>query len=89
MHEMPCSSPSSTPPLFDADDEDIPELVQNISEIHTLYPPQLSPSDEEADKEVAQICHMPVYYQIRWLTSHHHHYYTYHALDSIDEQLPK
>ena len=52
------------PPLCDSEDEDIPELVPNVSGKHILYPPQLSPSDEEADKEVTQICKAPVYYHL-------------------------
>ena len=49
-------------PPSDSDDEDIPELVPNVSGVHTLYPPKQSPSDEEADKEVTQICKALVYY---------------------------
>ena len=86
---MPCSSPSSMHTASDENEEDIPELVLNVSEIHTLYPPQLSPSDEEADKEVAQMCQAPVYYRVKSLTSRHHCYYTYHILDKIDERISK
>ena len=50
-----------------SDEENIPELVLNISGSHILYLPMLTPSDEEADKEVAQICKTPVYYHIRSL----------------------
>ena len=56
---------------------------------HILYQPKLSPSDEEADKEVAQVCKVPVYYHIRSLTRRRHRYYTYNMLDSIDKKLLK
>ena len=62
--ETLCSSASSTPTKPDMDDEDIPELVTNTP-LHTLYPPVQSPSDEEADREVAAICSAPVYYRVR------------------------
>ena len=86
---MPCSSPLSTPPPSDSDDEDIPELVPNVSAVHKLYPPNQSPSDEEADKEVAQICKVPVYYRLCSLRSCHSRYYTNDSLDTIDEWLHK
>lgn len=79
-----CSLPLSTPPHSDTDKDNIPELVLNTSGAHILYPPQLSPSDEEADKEVAQICKAPVYYRLWSLTSHRCRYYTYNSLDTID-----
>ena len=50
--ETPCPSPSSTPTHSSTDGEEVPQLVPNI-ETHVLYPPALSPSDEEADAEVA------------------------------------
>ena len=89
MQGTPYSSPLSMPPPCDSEDEDILELVPNISGTHVLYPPQLSPSDEEADQEVAQICKAPVYYQLQSLTSCHHRYYMYNCLDSIDEKIQK
>ena len=46
----------------------------------------LSPSDEEADREVAEICKAPIYYRVRSRTTKRHRYYTYDALDYIAEQ---
>ena len=37
-----------------------------------LYPPVLSPSDEEADREVAAICSAPVYYRVRSRNNRRH-----------------
>ena len=45
---MPCSSASSTPMQHNSDQEDIPELVDD-KQVHVLYPPKQTPSDEEAD----------------------------------------
>ena len=67
-----------------SDHEDIPDLVEN-KPLHVLYPPVQSPSDEEADQEVAAICRAPVYYQVRSQLTHRRRYYMYHALDSIEE----
>ena len=53
--------------------------------LHVLYPPVQSPSDEEADREVAAICKAPVYYWVRSQLTRRHRYYMYHALDSIEE----
>ena len=53
--------------------------------MQVLYPLTQSPSDKEADWEVAGICNTPVYYQVRSLTSHHCRYYMYNALDAIEE----
>ena len=64
MPGMPCSSASSTPTNINSDHEEIPELVENTLP-QVLYPPVQSPSDEEADREVAAICSMPVYYRVR------------------------
>ena len=61
---MPCSSASSTPTDINIDNEEIPELVENTPP-QVLYPPVQSPSDEEADQEVAAICNAPVYYRVR------------------------
>ena len=84
MPGMPCSSASSTPTNISSDHEDIPDLVENKS-LHLLYPPVQSPSDEEADREVAAICRAPVYYRVRSQLTHRHRYYMYNALDSIEE----
>ena len=64
MPETPCSSVSSTPTKHSTDKEDVPELVDNIP-LQVLYPPIQSPSDKEADWEVAAICSAPVYYQVK------------------------
>ena len=84
MPGMPCSSASSMPTNISSDHEDIPDLVDN-KPLHLLYPPVQSPSDEEADREVAAICRAPVYYRVRSQLTRRHRYYTYHALDSIEE----
>ena len=80
----PCSSASSTPTNISSDHEDIPELVEN-KPLHVLYPPVQSPSDEEADREVAAICRAPVYYRVRSQLTRRCRYYMYNALDSIEE----
>ena len=84
MPGMPCSSASSTPTNISSDHEDIPELVEN-KPLHVLYPSVQSPSDEEADQEVAAICRAPVYYQVRSQLTRRCRYYMYNALDSIEE----
>ena len=82
---MPCSSASSTPIKVDSDQDDIPELVPETM-LHKLFPPVLSPSDEEADREVAEICKAPIYYRVRSRNTKRRRYYTYDALDYIAEQ---
>ena len=67
-----------------SDHEDIPDLVENKL-LHVLYPPVQSPSDEEADREVAAICRVPVYYRVRSQLTCRRRYYMYNALDSIEE----
>ena len=84
MPGMSCSSASSTPTNISSDHEDIPELVENKL-LHVLYPPMQSPSDKEADREVAAICKAPVYYRVRSQLTHRCQYYMYKALDSIEE----
>ena len=79
---MLCSSASSMPTNTSSDHEDIPNLVENKL-LHVLYPP--SPSDEEADREVAAICGAPVYYWVRSQLTHRCRYDMYNALDSIKE----
>ena len=79
---MPCSSVSSTP--TNISDEQIPELVANKL-LQELHPPVQSPSDEEADREVAAICRAPEYYWVRSHVRHRHHYFMYNALDDIGE----
>ena len=79
---MPCSSVSSTP--TNISDEQIPELVPNkpLQEIHI---PVQSPSDEEADREVAAICRAPEYYRVRSHVCRRRQYFMYNALDDIGE----
>ena len=50
-----------------------------------LYPLVQSPSDEEADQEVAAICSAPVYYRVRSHTTRRRRYYMYNVLDIIEE----
>ena len=83
--EMPCSSALSMPIKVDSDQEDIPDLVPETT-LQQLYPPVLSPSDEEADREVAAICKAPIYYRVRSRNTKRRRYYTYDALDYIAEQ---
>ena len=77
----PCSSVSSTP--TSTSDEQIPELVAN-KPVQQLHLPVQTPSDEEADREVAVICRPSEYYRVR---SHlrRHHYFMYNQLDDIGE----
>ena len=58
----PCSSVSSTP--TNTSDEQIPELVTS-KPVQQLHLPVQSPSDKEADREVAAICRAPEYYRVR------------------------
>ena len=83
----PCSSASSMPTRDNLDD-DIPELVPNIDTKDTtriLYPPEQSPSDEEADREVAAICKAPVFYHMTQKGRRRCRYYFYSPLDNIEE----
>ena len=79
------SSASSMPTNPSTDDADIPELVGNIP-LQVLYPPIQSPSDEEADWEVAEICSAPVYYRVKSCHTRRRQYYTYDFLDFIEEE---
>ena len=78
----PCSSVSSTP--TSTSDEQIPELVAD-KPVQQLHLPVQSPSDEEADREVAAICKAPEYYRVRSHLHRRHHYFMYNALDDIGE----
>ena len=78
----PCTSASSTPTSIS--DEQIPELVPN-KPLQVLHPPVQSPSDEEADREVAAICRALEYYRVRSHICRRHHYFMYNALDDIGE----
>ena len=84
MPETPCSSVLSTPTNTDIEEEEIPELVENTT-LRALYPPVLSPSDEEADREVAAICNAPVYYRVRSRNTRRCRYYTYNTVDLVPE----
>ena len=64
MPGMPCSSVSSKPTNIDIDKVEIPDLVENTT-LRTIYPPVQSPSNEEADREVAAICSTLVYYLVK------------------------
>ena len=44
-----------------------------------------SPSDEEADQEVAAICKAPEYYRVRSHLRRRQHYFMYNSLDDIAE----
>ena len=82
----PCSSASSTP--TNISDEQIPDLVAD-KPLQALHPPMQSPSDKEADREVAAICRAPEYYRVRSHVCRRHHYFMYNALDDIGETTPQ
>ena len=79
---MPCSSVSSTPTSIS--DEQIPELVTDKS-VQQLHLPVQSPSDKEADQEVAAICKPSEYYRVRSHLRRRCHYFMYNTLDDIGE----
>ena len=76
----PCSSASSTP--ISTSDEQIPELVANkpVQQFHLHVQ---TPSDEEADREVAAICSSSEQYRVRSHLRRRRHYLMYNALDDI------
>ena len=78
----PCSSVSSTP--TNTSDEQIPKFVAN-KPLQQLHLPMQSPSDEEADREVAVICKAPEYYRVRLHLHCRRYYFMYNALDDIGE----
>ena len=78
----PCSSASSTP--ISTSDEQIPELVPN-KPVQQLYLPVQTPSDEEADREVAAICRPSEQYRVRSHLRRRRHYFMYNQLDDIGE----
>ena len=78
----PYSSASSTP--TNISDEQIPDLVAD-KPLQELHPPAQSPSDEEADREIAAICRAPEYYQVRSHVHRRHRYFMYNALDAFGE----
>ena len=79
---MPCTSASSTPTSIS--DEQIPDLVAN-KPLHVLHPSVQSPSNKEADQEVAAICRAPEYYRVRSHIPRRCHYFMYNTLDDIGE----
>ena len=82
MPGTPCSSVSSKP--TSTSDEQIPELVAN-KPLQQLPLPVQTPSDEEADREVAASCRPSEYYWVRSHIRRRHHYLMYNALDDIGE----
>ena len=78
----PCSSASSTP--ISTSDEQIPKLVANklVQQFHLHVQ---TPSDEEADREVAAICRSSEQYRVRSHLCRRHRYLMYNALDDIGE----
>ena len=78
----PCSLVSSTP--TNTSDEQIPELMAS-KPVQQLHLPIQSPSNEEADREVAVICRAPEYYRVRSHLCRRRHYFMYNSLDDIGE----
>ena len=78
----PCSSASSKP--TNISDEQIPDSV-TTKPLQELTPLTHSPSDEEADREVAAICRASEYYRVRSHVRRRHHYFIYNTLDDIGE----
>ena len=78
----PCSSASSTP--ISTSDKQIPELVANkpVQQFHLHVQ---TPSDEEADREVAAICRSSEQYRVRSHLRRRRRYLMYNALDDIGE----
>ena len=76
------SSVSSMP--VSTSDEQIPELVTD-KQLQQLNIPVQTPSDEEADKEVAAICRPSKYYRVRSHLRCRRHYFMYNTLDDIRE----
>ena len=65
-------------------DEQIPKLLAN-KPVQQLYIPVQTPSEKEADREVAAICRPSEYYRVRSHLRLRHHYFMYNALDDIGE----
>ena len=78
----PCSSVSSMP--TSTSDKQIPKLVAD-KPVQQPHLPVHSPSDEEADQEVAAICRPSEYYRVRSHLCHRRHYFMYNTLDDIGE----
>ena len=79
---MPCTSASST--ATSTSNKQIPDLVAN-KPLQVLYPPVQSPSDEEANQEVAAICRAPEYYRVTSHIHRRHHYFMYNVVDDIGQ----
>ena len=77
-----CSSASSMP--TNISDQQVPDVIA-AKPLQELHPPIHSPSDKEADQEVAAICRAPEYYRVRSHIHHRCHYFVYNALDDIGE----
>ena len=54
--------------------------------LQVLHPTAQSPSDEEADREVAAICRAPEYYRVRSHVRRRCRYFMYNALDAFGEE---
>ena len=78
----PCSSASSTP--ISTSDEQIPELVAN-KPVQQLHLHVQTPSDEEADREVAAICRPSEQYRVRSHLRRRRHYFMCNQLEDIGE----
>ena len=55
--------------------------------LQELHPPPQSPSDKEADREVAAICRAPEYYRVRSHVCRRRRYFLSNALDDIGETV--
>ena len=62
----------------------IPELVAN-KPVQQLHLHVQTPSDEEADREVAAICRPSEQYRVRSHLCRRRHYFMYNQLDDIGE----
>ena len=82
IYAEPCSSVSSTP--TSTSDKQISELVVD-KPVQQMHLPVQTPSDEEADREVAAICRPSEYYRVRSHLRRRRHYLMYNALDDIGE----
>ena len=78
----PCTSASSMP--TSVSDKQIPELVPN-KPLQLIHPPVQSPSDKEADREVAAFCRAPEQYRVRSHIRRRRQYFMCYALDDIGE----